>query len=76
MEQVALFNPDWDAQTLAEAAAISANPSRLAAASTAAARIKEEAIAKAVEMEKIQTDVYNHPSSVKAREDRSKTLTH
>lgn len=65
-----LFNPEWDAQTLAEAAAINENPARLAAASEAAGEMIDEAEAKAQALKGIQKKLYGHPSSVAAREER------
>lgn len=64
-----LFNSEWDAQTLAEAAAINSNTARLAAAVVAAQQLKKDALKKAEDLDKIQTQIYTHPSSVKAREE-------
>lgn len=64
-----MFNPEWDAQTLAEAAAINANSARLAAASAAAGQLKIDAEKKAEAFAKVGTKVYDHPTSIRARED-------
>lgn len=63
------FNPDWDAQTLAEAAAINADKARLAAATVAAQELKSEALARAEALDKVSTKIYDHPTSVRTREE-------
>ena len=70
MEQI--FNAEWDAQTLAEAAAINDNPARLAAASVAAGQLITEAEAKAEALKGIQTKIYNHATSEQDRAERAK----
>ncbi len=69
-EQLSKFDPRWDAQTLAEAAAIEADTSRLAAAQSAAEELRKEAEAQEEKLSHIAEHTYNHPSSVRDREQR------
>ena len=69
-ESISQFDPRYDAQMLAEAAAINSDPQRLVAAQGAAQLLKEEAEAKAADLDRIAIGVYDHPSSVAAREER------
>ena len=69
-EQISQFDARYDAQTLAEASAISADPSRLAAAESAAKQLKIEAEAKVEDLANVAGEIYDHPSSVRAREKR------
>ena len=62
----------YDALTLAEAAAIKGNPVRLIAAQGAAAVLKKEAEDKAEGLSGIAKEVYDHSSSVAARDKRTK----
>jgi hypothetical protein len=64
------YQAKWDAETLAEAATIQADPARLAAASAEAGKMVTEAEAKAEGLKNIQKKIYDHPSSVSDREAR------
>jgi hypothetical protein len=69
-ESISKFDPRYDAQMLAEAAAINASPQRLLAAQGAAQLLKEEAEAKVVDLSRIAVGLYDHPTSIAAREGR------
>ena len=65
-------DPKYDAMSLAEAAAIKDDPSRLIAAQGAAAELKAEALAKAEGLTGIARGLYDHSTSVAARDKRTK----
>jgi hypothetical protein len=65
-----MHNPEWDAHTLAEAAAINSDPSRLLAAQQAANSLKERKEAEVIALEKVGKKVYDHPDSAREREKR------
>ena len=73
-EQISQFDARSDAQSLAEAASINSDPSRLVAAQAAAAELKAEAEAKVRDLSKITKDIYDHPSSRRDRETRATTI--
>lgn len=64
------YDPKWDAQTLAEAAAINVNKTRLDAARRAAVGLEAEAEARLALYKGLSKHIYDHPDSEKAREDR------
>ena len=70
-EQISQFDPRYDAQTLAEAAAINSSAERLAAAQAAAEDLKREAEAKVRDLGEVTKEVYDHPSSRRERETRT-----
>jgi hypothetical protein len=73
-EEISKFDPRYDARTLAEAAAINANPNRLIAAQAAAEELKREAEQQVIDLTKITKKVYDHPESVRAREARKASV--
>lgn len=73
-EPISQNDPRWDAHTLAEAEVIKADKSRLAAAQLAAGQMQKEAEIKAKSLEGVRGNILDHPSSVKAREERKKRV--
>lgn len=64
-------NPEMDAQTLAEAAVIKADLIRLGEAKKAAGQLAKEAEIRMKSLNAIKGHIYDHPDSIKVREQRA-----